>query len=345
MGLKTPVLLIVFDRPDTTQRVFDTIRQAKPKQLFVAADGPRKGKDGEAEKCRSAREIVKQVDWDCEVRTLFQEENLGIRLGVPTAINWFFENVEEGIILEHDCVPHSTFFRFCEELLTKYRDDERIMMISGMNALGKWKSDIQSYHFSYIPPIWGWASWRRAWDGYDVDVKLWGEPEVKNAIRNTICDTEQFNFFGKIFDRMYYDKNHTAWDCSWLFQRLLYSGLSVVPSVNLISYIGFVEGAAWNLDPASPLVRLVVNLPLYSVSFPLQYPYGITNDRDFSRMAYSKGLKILEGNKVMNILIKLLRLSKLYSLAAIVVRPLYWRLAGKRSSTRRRREPSAPNED
>lgn len=339
MGLKTPVLLIIFNRPDTTQHVFDAIRQAQPKHLFVAADGPREGKEGEAEKCRRAREIVKQVDWDCEVKTLFQEKNLGIRLGLPTAINWFFENVEEGIILEHDCVPHSTFFRFCEELLIKYRDDQRIMMISGMNLLGKWKSEIQSFHFSYTPSIWGWASWRRAWNYFDIDVKLWGEPEVKNAIKHTLCDMEQFDFFRKIFDRIYNDKNHILWDCSWLFSRLLYSGLSVVPSVNLISYIGFVEGATWNLDPASPFVKLVANLPLYSVSFPLQYPYGITDDRDFTRMAYLRGLKTLEenkveGNKVKNILIKLLRLFRLYSLAAIVVGPLYRRLAGKRTRSR-----------
>jgi len=336
MGLKTPVLLIIFNRPDTTQRVFDAIRQAQPKQLFVAADGPREGKEGEAEECKCAREIVKQVDWDCEVKTLFQENNLGIHLALPTAINWFFENVEEGIILEHDCVPHSTFFRFCEELLAKYRYDQRIMMISGMNLFGKWKSETQSFHFSYIPAIWGWASWRRAWDYYDIDVKLWGEPEVKNAIKHTLCDMEQFNFWRKIFDQIYNDKNHILWDSAWVFSRLLYSGLSVVPSVNLISYIGFVEGAAWNLDPEHPWVKLVSNLPLYSVSFPLQYPYGITDDRDFTRMTYLRGLKTLEGNKVENILIKLLRLSRLYSLAVIVVRPLYWLSAGER--TRRRQE-------
>lgn len=334
MALSTPVLLIMFNRPDTTQRVFDAVRQAKPQQLLVAADGPRKDRDGEAEKCRRTREIVKQVDWDCEVRTLFQEENLGIRVGVPRAIDWFFENVEEGIILEHDCVPDPTFFRFCEELLAKYRDDRRIMMISGMNTLGKWKADIQSYHFSYIPSIWGWASWRRAWDYFDIDVKLWGEPEGKNAVRNTICDTDQFNFFSRIFDRMYHDKNQTAWDCSWLCQRLLYSGLSVVPSINLISYIGFEEGAAWSPDPANPLVRLVVNLPLYSVSFPLQHPHGIAPDRDFYRVAYSEGVKGFRGSRVKNALIRLLRVSGLYSLAVVVVRPLHWRLDGEHTPKR-----------
>ena len=345
MGLNTPVLLIIFRRLDTTQHVFGAIRQAQPKQLFVAADGPREGKEGEAEKCRRAREIVKQVDWDCAVHTLFQEKNLGCGWGPASAINWFFENVEEGIILEDDCVPHITFFRFCEELLTKYRDDERIMMISGFNPLGKWKSESQSYHFSYTGASWGWASWRRAWDYYDIDMKLWGEPEVKNAVKHTVCHMETFNFFKRHFEATYNDINHTYWDNPWQFARLLYSGLSVVPSANLISNIGFFgEGETTNLGPAHPFVKLVANLPLYSLSFPLKEPYGVTDDRDFSRMCYLKAWKTIDATliqhrisyKVKNILIKLLRLLRLYSLAVIVVGPLYRRLARKR--TRRRQE-------
>jgi len=231
------------------------------------------------------------------------------------------------------------FFRFCEELLIKYRNDQRIMMISGMNYLGKWKSEIQSYHFSYIPSIWGWASWRRAWAYYDIDVRLWGEPEVQNAIKHTLCDNEQFNFWRKIFDGIYNDKNHILWDCSWVFYRLLYSGLSVVPSVNLISYIGFVEGAAWNLDSTHPFVKLLSNLPLYSVSFPLQHPYGITDDRDFTRTSHLKTLKTLgspHGNRLKNVLVKLLRFSRLYGLAVIVARPLYWLLASRRIRRRQK---------
>ncbi len=282
MKLKTPILLIIFNRPNTTQQVFDAIRQAQPRQLFVAADGPREDKDGEAEKCQRARGIVKQIDWDCDVRTLFQEKNLGCRLGPATAINWFFENVEAGIILEDDCMPHPTFFPFCEELLVKYRDDERVMMISGFNPLGKWKSEIRSYHFSYSGGSWGWASWRRAWDYFDIDMRLWGEPDVQNEIGHVLCDKVQFNYWRAGFDAVYNGKLNTAWDYQWFFARLLYSGLSIVPSVNLISNIGFQGGATHTLDPSDSLA----NLPLYSVPFPLKGPYGIVDDRDYSRMSF-----------------------------------------------------------
>ena len=132
--LKSPVLFLVFNRPDTTRRVLEAIRQAQPSQLFIAADGPREGKSGEAEKCADVRRIVNEgIDWDCEVKTLFRDKNLGCKVAVSRAIDWFFEHVEEGIILEDDCLPHPTFFRFCEELLNKYRDDERIGQISGDN--------------------------------------------------------------------------------------------------------------------------------------------------------------------------------------------------------------------
>ena len=190
-----------------------------------------------------------------------------------------------------------------------------------MNILGKWKSESQSYHFSLTGPSWGWASWRRAWDYYDIGMKLWGEPEVKTAIKHALCDMEQFNFWRQTFDRHYnvQDKSHFGWDASWAFARILHSGLCVVPSVNLISYVGFREGATWKLDSASHFVKWVTNLPLYSVSFPLQHPYGMTDDRDFTRMAYIKWWKPFEGNKLKNILVKLLRVSRLYGLAVIVV--------------------------
>jgi len=287
MGLKTPVLLIIFNRPDTTQQVFDAIRQAQPRQLFVAADGPREGKDGEAEKCQRARGIVKQIDWDCDVRTLFQEKNLGCGLGPATAISWFFENVEEGIILEDDCLPHPTFFRFCEELLEKYRDDERVMMVTGFNPLGKWKLDIQSYHFSHPDASWGWASWRRSWKYFDIDMKLWADPEVKDRIRDVLCDTEEYNWRKKAFEAVYDGKLDTAWDYQWLFARLLYSGLSAVPCANLVSNIGFDERATHTLNPASHLA----NLPLYPLSFPLKEPRGIVNDRGYARMYYLKEIR------------------------------------------------------
>ena len=152
-----PILFLVFNRPETTALVFQEIRKVRPQQLFVAADGPRPDRTGEAEKCAEVKKIVAAVDWPCEVKTLFRDNNLGCRVAVSSAINWFFENVEEGIILEDDCLPHPDFFRFCNELLDYYRNDERIMHIGGNNFQFVNKYGKSSYYFSHYAHIWGWA--------------------------------------------------------------------------------------------------------------------------------------------------------------------------------------------
>ena len=166
---ETPVLFLIFNREDTTQKVFNVLRRQKPKYLYVAADGPRKNKEGEAEKCRRTRDIINQVDWDCELKTLFREENRGCKMAVSSAISWFFEQVEQGIILEDDCLPHPSFFPFCEELLIRYKDDDRIGHIGGNCFLPGLIEDGLSYDFCSISHIWGWASWRRVWKNYDVN--------------------------------------------------------------------------------------------------------------------------------------------------------------------------------
>ena len=162
----TPIVFLIFNRPDTTKRVFEAIRQAKPKKLLVVADGPRDDRQGEAEKCAAVRSIIDTVDWDCKVLTNYADVNLGCGLRVSSGLDWVFEQVEEAIILEDDCLPHPSFFPFCEEMLDLYRHDERIMHIAGTNSLEEWKSDVQSYHFSYTGGIWGWATWQRAWKYY-----------------------------------------------------------------------------------------------------------------------------------------------------------------------------------
>ena len=177
--LQTPVVLLIFNRPDTTERVFETIRQAKPPKLLVVADGPRADKPGEAEKCAAVRAILDRVDWDCQVIQNYADTNLGCRERVSSGLNWVFETVEEAIILEDDCLPHPTFFRFCEELLERYRHDDRIMTISGNNLQFGRPHTEDGYYFSRYTHIWGWASWRRAWRFYDLEMKAW--PELRNT--------------------------------------------------------------------------------------------------------------------------------------------------------------------
>ncbi len=168
--LGTPVLFLIFNRPDTTTRVFEAIREARPSRLYVAADGPRADKEGEAQRCLETRKITEAVDWPCEVRRLYREENLGCKLAVSSAITWFFTHEEEGIILEDDCLPDQSFFPFCAAMLERYRDDGRIMMVLGTSLLPPGGGPDADYLFTQYFLIWGWATWRRAWEKYDIEM-------------------------------------------------------------------------------------------------------------------------------------------------------------------------------
>jgi hypothetical protein len=166
--LETPVVLIIFKRVDATQKVFDIIRQVQPKKLLVIADGARPDKEGEAEKCQQTRAIIDQVDWDCEVLRCFSERNLGCGVRISTGLQWVFEHVEEAIILEDDCLPHPTFFTFCSEMLDRYRDESRVMSVSG--CLFARSPSPESYYFSHYLSCCGWATWRRAWQCFDFNM-------------------------------------------------------------------------------------------------------------------------------------------------------------------------------
>ena len=286
--MKTPVAFIIFNRPDTTKRVFEAIRQAKPPKLLVIADGPRVDRLGEAEKCAAARAIIDGVDWECEVLTNYSDVNLGCGKRPATGIKWVFEQVEEAIILEDDCLPNYSFFRFCELILEEYRYDQRIMMISGTNWLGEWKSNIQSYHFSYYGGTWGWASWRRAWQYFDYEIKLWEKNEIRERIRDVIADNEQFRSREKIYWNTYKNPSTiTWWDYQWGFARLLQSGLSIVPSVNLISNIGFGNDATHTKSNESA----VANIKSTEIEFPLKINKFTVVDRDYDRKLFHKLIK------------------------------------------------------
>jgi len=235
--LKTPILFLIFNRPDTTEKVFEIIKAQKPKYLYVAADGARPEKDGEAEKCVQTREIINKIDWDCEVKTLFRDENLGCKAAVSSAVTWFFEQVEEGIILEDDCLPNPSFFSYCETLLEKYRDDARIMCISGENPLDE-PICSKSYFFSKIPHIWGWASWRRAWNLYDVEFQGFDTFLKFNIIQNIFEQKEAQKYWNKIFSRVKNGEINT-WDYQWTYALFVNNGLCIVPNKNMVSNIGF----------------------------------------------------------------------------------------------------------
>ncbi|CCI13277.1 conserved hypothetical protein [Microcystis aeruginosa PCC 9806] len=282
--LTTPVAFLIFNRPDTTARVFEAIRQAKPPKLLVVADGPRPDRADDIEKCKAARAIIEGVDWDCEVLTNYSNLNLGCGKRPATGITWVFEQVEEAIIFEDDCLPDSTFFRFCQVMLDQYSLDERIMMITGTNWLGRWKDRSQSYHFSCHGGTWGWASWRRAWQYFDYDLKLWANSEI----RDVLAGDKLFKYREQIYWKTYQNPDAvTWWDYQWGFSRLVQSGLSIVPSVNLISNIGFGENATHTKSPNAELA----NLNTSSLEFPLKINPFVAVDREYDKKMCDKLMK------------------------------------------------------
>lgn len=239
MSLSTPVAFIIFNRPDTTAKVFEAIRQAKPQKLFVIADGPRVDRPNEAEKCAATRAIIDRVDWECEVLTNYSDVNLGSKRRPSSGIDWVFSQVEEAIILEDDCLPAPSFFQFCQSLLEHYRYDDRIAVISGTNYQQEQSRTACSYYFSKYPHIWGWATWRRAWKDYDVDLQTWPECKQNNLLRSAFHDTYEQKCWTDIFDKVYAGEFDTCWDYQWLYTCFCQSRLSIEPNRNLVSNIGF----------------------------------------------------------------------------------------------------------
>lgn len=278
--LKAPVALLIFNRPGFTARVLQAVAQAKPRQLLVVADGPRPDMAGEAERCAAARAVIDRVDWDCEVLKNYSDVNLGCGLRPATGISWVFEQVEEAIILEDDCVPDSSFFRFCGELLERYRDDERIMHIAGSTYRREVFPMPYSYSFSCFNGAWGWASWRRAWKHFDLSLKQW--PLLRETcwladiLEEEIAVPHWANEFEHAYER---EGDVSYWDQQWTFACWANSGLSILPRHNLVSNIGCCPDATHTLNAADPRA----NVPAEEMEFPLIHPPMVLQNRELDR--------------------------------------------------------------
>ncbi len=294
--LHTAVLFLIYKRPDTTIQVFEAIRQAKPPRLYVAADGPKPDVPGEAEKVQQARDIVLNgVDWDCEVKTLFRDPNLGCKYGVSGGIDWFFEHEEEGIILEDDTLPSQSFFWFCQELLERYRNDERIWHISGDNFHNKLIDYEFSYYFSKYCHIWGWATWKNRWNFYDVS--------INDAIFQN-CD-EWLKYYA--FDKNeYYNKynnfqsvkNNTidTWDFQWTFAVWVNNGVSILPHKNLVINLGF-DSEATHTKSSS-----LLKLKKFNIQFPLKHNLNVYKNYKLDYSFYIKNRKKTLKNKIKSLI-------------------------------------------
>jgi hypothetical protein len=255
--MNTPVVFFIFNRPDLTRQVFAAIAKARPPKLFIVADGPRPDRPGEALRCAEAREAAAAVDWECEVSTRFSDRNLGCRDAVAGGLDWVFSLVDAAIILEDDCLPHPDFFPYCEDLLERYRTVDRVMMISGTSSQkGNARGDA-SYFFARYCHCWGWATWRRAWQHYDVSMedypRFLAEGEIRRILRSEAIQRRWL----QIFDLMR-AKAIDTWDYQWVFAIWRRDGVSATPNVNLVSNIGFGPEATHTFDRTSPFARMPV---------------------------------------------------------------------------------------
>lgn len=280
--LETPILFIIFNRKDVALKSLAAIKKSKPKRIYISGDGPRKTIEQEKEKVKNTREaVISAIDWDCEIKTLFQDENLGCGPGVYTAINWFFENEEQGIILEDDCVASDSFFPFCETLLKEYKYDERIGLISGFNQVGSIPVS-DSYCFSKYSVCWGWATWRRAWHNMDYDMKWRGGDFEKSILSN--C-----GYLGK--DYVYWKRRVkavetglvSAWDFQWCYSVASQNQLAAFPEVNLISNIGYGEDATHSSK--SPFMNYENRGEL---KLPLRHPKYVLPQTEFDKSFYKE---------------------------------------------------------
>ncbi|MEA5464685.1 class I SAM-dependent methyltransferase [Leptothoe sp. PORK10 BA2] len=306
MFRSSPVIFLIFKRISSTKKVFSKIAQAKPEKLFIIADGPRNPE--EAEDCEKTRSIINRIDWECQVFTRFHERNIGSPYACSEGISWAFEHVERAIILEDDCLPELSFFKFCTFLLEHYQDNSNIMHIGGSNFLPNLPSDINGYYFSKYCPVWGWATWKRAWKKFDINLSNWPEMKKTRLIKKYCKTSLEQNYWHFFFERVY-KKKSVHWDYAWQFACWSNQGVSIIPNVNLVSNIGFGDNATHtknselyfsnlpknhiNIEKVVPLPKISLNDHADKITFNVRY----RGDKQ-SRLSIIKSKTIIYGKEI-----------------------------------------------
>ena len=293
------VALFIYNRPEATQRIFSCIRKAKPKKLFLVADGSNSTRQEDERKCAEARKVTEAVDWDCQVFRNFSVENMGCKRRISSGISWVFNYVDQVIILEDDCLPDSSFFRFSQELLDRYHQDARIMAISGNNfQFGRSKYKEDSYYFSRYPHCWGWATWKRAWSYYDVDMCLWPQAKEEGWLQSILSDSAAVRYWEHKFQQTYAG-NIDTWDYAWTMACWFQNGLCILPKDNLVSNIGFGTDGTHHTHGRSPFSCM----PTKPVTFPLNHPSVVIRNTlaDQFTQSYQFGLVARSRRKLRSI--------------------------------------------
>lgn len=277
MPTATPVALLAFNRPDLAERVFGEIRHARPTHLFFIADGPRFAADND--KCRATQAVIERVDWPCKVETNIAPTNMGCGRRISSGLDWLFSRTEEAIILEDDCLPSPSFFPYCEELLARYRNNENVMHVAGSNFDPEQARSADSYSFSKYALIWGWATWRRAWQHYRFSIPDWPEFK-KERLRQIFPDRVERAHWERRLAPIYNGERTDTWDYQWIYTVFSRQGLAGVPSVNLISNIGIREDAT-HTSKSSQLG----NLPVGEIK-QIRHPPTVAADERMDRLIF-----------------------------------------------------------
>lgn len=277
--LTVSVIFCIFKRLNTAQKVFEKLRAAKPPRLYLVSDGARDYVAGEKEKVEAVRDFVeKSIDWDCEVIRDYAPVNMGCGRRISSGISRVFEAEEEAIILEDDCVPDDTFFRYCQEMLEYYRDDNRILMIGGTNPIAQMYSTEHDYLFSHVPFMWGWATWRRAWRLYDYNIASWSSNRKNPLIRQAIPVRKAYWFYSAEFDSVYMGRRNDIWDYQFMYIGIINGMLGILPAKSLVQNVGFIEEATHTEE-----VPDWMNREVSSMDFPIKYRQDVACDSAFDR--------------------------------------------------------------
>jgi hypothetical protein len=252
---QTPVAYIIFNRPQVTVQTFAILRKQRPSRLFIIADGPRLGHPTDIERCAEVRAIVEQVDWPCEVHRNYVKRNLGLKSRVSSGLDWVFKQVDRAIVLEDDCVAHPDFFRFCDSLLERYAEDERVAVVTGNNFQNGERHGDASYYFSKYSHCWGWATWRRAWFYYQSDIPFWSEWHKTESWKQQTPDKVERVYWEAIFERIRLGQID-SWAYPWMACVWRSGGLTATPNVNLVSNIGFGPDSTHTAAAADPLAAM-----------------------------------------------------------------------------------------
>jgi len=297
--ITSPVAFIIFNRVDTARKVFNVLREVKPPKLFIIADGPRANKTGEDIACKNVREITENIDWQCEVFKNYSDFNLGCKKRIVSGLDWVFQQVEQAIILEDDCLPDISFFKFCDELLEKYKYDEKIRMISGNKVLFNYEPE-DSYYFSRFVRIWGWATWRRVWEQYDAKISDWYKIRDSELLSSIMKVKSAVKYWKTILDEVQ-SGVIDAWSLQLQLAQFKNDGLTVIPAKNLVINLGFKNEQATNTKGSGGLYQ---KMKLETLKFPLSHPKSVIQNFEADNVEIKMFHKFGFKEKIRRLLLK-----------------------------------------